>query len=162
MPGTFAANIEHVAADAVLEARNPPKAQLTLQEISKQINSSISYHIDIPLEKTVTTIIVMACEQHCGSQIIALLVRGDHTLNEVKANQLPEVLQPLSFATEALITQHLKTTKDFLGPVHLSIPCIVDKTVARMSDFCAGANQKNTYYTESIGSAMHIICAKRI
>jgi prolyl-tRNA synthetase len=73
--------------------------------------------------------------------LIALLVRGDHELNEIKAEKLPEVASPLRFASEEEIRSAIGAGPGSLGPVNLPIPCIVDRSVAMLADFSAGANQ---------------------
>lgn len=68
------------------------------------------------------------------SPLVALLVRGDHELNEVKAEKLPHVASPLTFATEEEIRAVINAGPA-LGPVNMPIPVIIDRTVAAMSDF---------------------------
>ncbi|MNC07644.1 Proline--tRNA ligase [compost metagenome] len=103
----------------------------TIAELVEQFN--------LPIEKTVKTLMVKATE---GSAypLVALLVRGDHELNEVKAEKLPQVASPLTFATEEEIRAVAKAGPGSLGPINLPIPVVVDRTVAAMSDFAAGAN----------------------
>lgn len=72
------------------------------------------------------------------SPLVALLVRGDHELNEVKAEKLPHVASPLTFATEEEIRAVINAGPGSLGPVNMPIPVIIDRTVAAMSDFAAG------------------------
>jgi len=73
-------------------------------------------------------------------------VRGDHDLNEIKAEKLPQVAQPLEMADEAAIKALIGAGPGSLGPVNLPIPCIIDRTVALMSDFGAGANIEGKHY----------------
>jgi len=82
---------------------------------------------------------VVAAEES-EAEFIALLVRGDHELNEIKAEKLPQVASPLQFATEEQIRAVIGAGPGSLGPVNLPIPCIADRTVAKTSDFSAGAN----------------------
>jgi prolyl-tRNA synthetase len=77
---------------------------------------------------------------------MALLVRGDHTLNEFKAARLPQVASPVRFATDEEISGAIGAGPGSLGPVDLEIPCIIDHSVAVMSDFTAGANQDDKHY----------------
>ena len=72
--------------------------------------------------------------------LLALLLRGDHELNPLKAEGLPEVATPLQFASEAEIRQHIGTGPGSLGPVGLNLPMIADQSAALCSDFVAGAN----------------------
>ena len=91
------------------------------------------------------TLVVEAAEDS-GHALVALLVRGDHTLNEFKAAKLPQVAYPVRFATDEEIRDAIGAGPGSLGPVELPIPCIVDRSVAAMSDFSAGANQEDKHY----------------
>jgi len=94
---------------------------------------------DQPIERTVKTLVVAAAED-AESELVALLVRGDHELNAVKAEKLPQVAAPLRMATEAEIRAAIGAGAGSLGPVNLPIPCIADRTAANLADFSAGAN----------------------
>ena len=136
----YAANVElaealspegELAAPSVeMTTVDTPNAK-TIDELVEQFNQ--------PIEKTVKTLIVKASEES-KSEFVALLVRGDHELNEIKAEKLSEVASPLEFASEEEIRALIGAGPGSLGPVGLSIPCIVDRTVAKTSDFSAGAN----------------------
>ncbi|WP_132585792.1 proline--tRNA ligase [Pseudomonas aeruginosa] len=78
--------------------------------------------------------------------LVALIVRGDHELNEIKAANQPLVASPLVFASEAEIRAAIGAGPGSLGPVNLPIACIVDRSVALMSDFAAGANIEDKHY----------------
>ncbi|OOF20257.1 proline--tRNA ligase [Salinivibrio sp. IB574] len=80
------------------------------------------------------------------ADLIALIIRGDHELNEVKAENLPEVAAPLTFATEEEIRALVGAGPGSLGPVNLPAPFIVDRSVAVMNDFGAGANIDDKHY----------------
>ncbi|HEY5774676.1 MAG TPA: proline--tRNA ligase, partial [Xanthomonadales bacterium] len=99
----------------------------------------------VPVEKTVKTLIVHAAKgQQAG--FVALLVRGDRTLNALKAEKLAQVASPLLFATDKEIRDVIGAGPGSLGPVGLSIPVIADHEVALMSDFTAGANSDDKHY----------------
>ncbi|KGD70473.1 proline--tRNA ligase [Tatumella morbirosei] len=136
----YAANIE--LAEAVAPAGERPEATQTMTRVDTPNAKTIAQLVeqfDIPVEKTVKTLLVKASEES-GHRLVALLVRGDHQLNEVKAEKLPEVAVPLTFATEEELRSELGAGAGSLGPVGLSLPVIADRTVAKMSDFSAGAN----------------------
>jgi len=78
--------------------------------------------------------------------LIALIVRGDHELNPVKAEKLDEVASPLVMADEAEIRAAIGAGPGSLGPVNLPIPAIVDRSVAEMNDFAAGANADHKHW----------------
>ena len=100
---------------------------------------------DVSIEKTIKTLIVHASED-CEADFAALLVRGDRTLNPVKAEKLAEVASPLLFASDNEIRDVIGAGPGSLGPLGLSLPVIADQEVALMSDFAAGANSDDKHY----------------
>ena len=137
----YAANVE--LAEAVVPVGERPAAGRTMERVDTPNAKTIQELVEQfkqPIERTVKTLVVEAAEE-TGSALIALLVRGDHELNEIKAEKLPEVASPLRFATEEEIRNAIGAGPGSLGPVNLPIPCIVDRSVAKLSDFSAGANQ---------------------
>lgn len=78
--------------------------------------------------------------------LVALMVRGDHELNEIKADKLAAVASPLTFATDEEIRAAVGAGAGSLGPVKLTMPIIVDHSVTVMSDFAAGANIDDKHY----------------
>jgi prolyl-tRNA synthetase len=83
------------------------------------------------------------------AQVVLLLVRGDHELNEVKAGKLAVLKGGFRFATEAEILDAFGCRPGYLGPIGTRQPVVVvaDRTVAAMSDFVCGANQADFHYT---------------
>jgi len=100
---------------------------------------------DVAIEKTIKTLIVRAAED-CDADFVALLVRGDRTLNPLKAEKLDQVASPLEFAEEKDIRTVIGAGPGSLGPVGLPLPVIADHEVALMSDFAAGANSDDKHY----------------
>lgn len=136
----FAANIE--LAEAVAPATPRAAATEEMRQVATPNAKTIAELVEqfqLPVEKTVKTLMVHATEES-GHKLVALLVRGDHELNEVKAEKLPQVASPLTFATEAEIRAVVNAGPGSLGPVNLPMPIVADRTVAVMSDFSAGAN----------------------
>ena len=142
----FAANVELAEAVAPGGEAPGPTQDLHLVDTpdAHTINELVE-QFDVPIEKTVKTLVVEAA-QESGSGFIALLVRGDHTLNEFKAVRLPQVANPLRLATDEEIRAATGAGPGSLGPVNLDIPCVADRSVAVMSDFTAGANQDDKHY----------------
>ena len=142
----YAANIELAEAVSLIVERAAPSE--TLREIdtpqAKTIEELVT-QFQQPIEKTVKTLIVEASAD-VDADFVALLVRGDHTLNAIKAEKLPEVASPLRFAREDEIRSIIGAGPGSLGPIGLTIPVIVDRTVANMSDFSAGANKDGKHY----------------
>jgi prolyl-tRNA synthetase len=136
----FAANIEFAEAVAPAGGRAAPTAEMTqIDTPNAKTIAELVEQFNLPVEKTVKTLLVKATEGSAWP-LVALLVRGDHELNEVKAEKLPQVASPLTFATEAEIRAVVNAGPGSLGPVNLPIPVVIDRTVAAMSDFAAGAN----------------------
>lgn len=144
--GPYAANIETAEALSPTARRSAPTIAMQMIDTpnAKTIADLVS-QLDLPIKKTIKTLIVAASEV-CEANFVALLVRGDHQLNEVKAGHLPEVASPLQFATADDIRPIMNAYPGSLGPVNITIPCIVDRTVAQMSDFAAGANIESKHY----------------
>jgi prolyl-tRNA synthetase len=126
--------IERPAPGAAMEKVETPNAK-TIEELVAQF--------DLPVEKTVKTLVVKGAKE---GQLVALLVRGDHELNDIKAEKLDTVATPLAFASEEEIRQAIGAGPGSLGPVGLPIPVVIDRSVAVMSDFGAGANEDGKHY----------------
>lgn len=99
--------------------------------------------LKIPVERTVKAIVV---EGEDGAPVL-LLLRGDHELNEIKAQKLPGIRNPLTFADEAAIRAAFGAGPGSLGPVGFTGRVIADRTVAKMADFVIGANEDEHHYT---------------
>lgn len=142
----FAANIEFAEALAPTTPRAAPAEEMRVVETpdAKTI-AELTEQFQVPVEKTVKTLMVHATAES-GHKLFALLVRGDHELNEIKAEKLPQVAAPLTFATEAEIREIVAAGPGSLGPVNLPMPVVADRTVAAMSDFSAGANIDGKHY----------------
>ena len=136
----YAANIEFAEALAPKEARAAATQEMTLVDTpNAKTIAELVEQFNLPIEKTVKTLLVKAVE---GSAypLVALLVRGDHELNEIKAEHLDIVASPLEMGNEDAIRAVTGAGFGSIGPVGLTIPVIADRTVAKMSDFSAGAN----------------------
>ncbi|GHA89176.1 proline--tRNA ligase [Modicisalibacter luteus] len=143
----YAANIEKAEAlpapQGASTERAQPSEELRLVDTphAKTIATLVEQH-GLPIEKTIKTLMVHAAE----GGLIALLVRGDHELNEIKAENLPEVKAPLTMASEEEIRNSVGAGPGSLGPVNLDMPIVIDRSVALMSDFGAGANIDGKHY----------------
>ena len=142
----YAANIEKAEAAAPAGERAEPTQEMTLVDTpNAKTIAELVEQFDMPIDKTVKTLFVKASDE-VDADIIALIIRGDHELNEVKAENLPQVAAPLEMATEEEIRTLIGAGPGSLGPVNLELPFIVDRTVAVMSDFGAGANIDDKHY----------------
>ncbi len=142
----YAANVELAEAVAPAGPRPAPGRGMELVDTpnAKTIQELVE-QFEQPIEQTVKTLIVAASDE-VEADLVALLVRGDHELNAIKAEKLPEVAAPLQMASEEEIRAAVGAGAGSLGPVNLPIPCIVDRTVAAMADFSAGANIDGKHY----------------
>lgn len=142
----YAANIDLAEA---MHCENPMVvANESLRMIDTPNTKSIAELVkefQLPVEKTVKTLLVCA-DKDSGHKLVALLVRGDHTLNIIKAEKLEQVAVPLKFATEEEIHAAIGVSSSSIGPIKLQIPVISDRSVAVMNDFAAGANIEGKHY----------------
>ncbi|GAB1099618.1 MAG: proline--tRNA ligase [Shewanella algae] len=141
----YAANIEKAEAPLPTIERAAPTQEMTLVDTpnAKTIDELVE-QFGLDITKTVKTLIVKGATEE--APLVALIVRGDHELNEVKADKLELVAAPLEFASEAEIRDALGAGPGSLGPVGLTIPVVIDHSVVVMSDFAAGANLDDKHY----------------
>ncbi|MGP9634963.1 proline--tRNA ligase [Halomonas sp. AOP43-A1-21] len=133
LPAPLGSNVQRAAPSEEIRVVDTPNAK-TIAALVEQFK--------LPIEKTVKTLMVHAAE----GGLITLLVRGDHELNEVKAENLPQVATPLTMANEEEIRASVGAGPGSLGPIGLKMPVIIDRSVALMSDFGAGANIDGKHY----------------
>lgn len=140
----YAANIEKAEAIPTEIKRPSPTEDMRLVDTPecKTIDALVN-QFNLPIEKTVKTLIVQGAQKNT---LIALIIRGDHQLNEIKAANHALVANPLVMATEDEIRQAIGAGPGSLGPVNLPIQCIIDRSVAMMNDFGAGANIDDKHY----------------
>lgn len=142
----YAANIEKAEALAPASEAAAPTQEMTLVDTpNAKTIAELVEQFELPIEKTVKTLFVKTSDE-VDAPIIALIIRGDHELNEVKAENLPQVAAPLEMASEEEIRELIGAGPGSLGPVGLKLPFIVDRSVAVMSDFGAGANIDGKHY----------------
>ncbi|QDO85112.1 proline--tRNA ligase [Shewanella psychropiezotolerans] len=141
----YAANIEKAEAPMPTGTRGAATQKMTLVDTpnAKTIAELVEQH-DIAIENTVKTLIVKGATEEVP--LVAIVVRGDHELNEVKAEKIEAVLAPFEFADEADIRKAIGAGPGSIGPVGLNIPVYIDHSVNVMSDFGAGANQDDKHY----------------
>lgn len=141
----YAANIEKAESPMPTEARGAATEELRLVDTpNAKTIAELVEQFGLDITKTVKTLIVKGATEE--APLVALIVRGDHELNEIKADKLDLVASPLEFATEALIRDAIGAGPGSLGPVGLNMPIIIDHNVSVMSDFAAGANQDDKHY----------------
>lgn len=140
----YAANVELAEAIAPAGPRAMPTG--TMNKVAtpgKTRCEEVAQLLGLPLQRAVKAIAVM----HDG-EFTLLLLRGDHELNEIKAQKLPG-LDPFRFATEAEVERHLNCRAGYIGPVGVGagVRVIADRSVAVMADFVCGANEPGYHLT---------------
>lgn len=144
--GDYAANIEMAEAIAPSAQRPTPGAALT--EVATPNTHSIDdvcKTLQVAPTITVKTLIVNGATEE--QPLIALVLRGDHNLNEVKAEKHPLIASPLCFADGDKIKAALNCEPGSIGPCHIGIPTIVDHSAAVIGDFVCGANRDGFHST---------------
>ncbi|PKM44353.1 MAG: proline--tRNA ligase [Gammaproteobacteria bacterium HGW-Gammaproteobacteria-1] len=133
----YAANVEMAEALAPAGSRPTPGEELRLVDTPKaRTIAELVEQFKQPIERTVKTLLVHGRD----GGLVALLVRGDHELNAIKAAKLPQVASPLLMASEGDIRIAIGAGPGSLGPLKLTLPIIADRAVAQLADFSAGAN----------------------
>jgi prolyl-tRNA synthetase len=143
----YAANIEMASSREPLTANTAASAELALVSTPdcKTIDE-VSSLLGVDSSNTVKTLVVLSDDQEENS-LVALVLRGDHQLNEVKAGKINGVASPLTFASDEQIQAIIKCEPGSIGPVKIPVKVIVDRDAAVLSDFVCGANQNDHHYT---------------
>ncbi|MGE8356642.1 MAG: proline--tRNA ligase, partial [Microvirgula sp.] len=139
----YAANVE--LAEAVAPATPRPAASAPLNKVHtpkvKTIADLVSF-LNVDIKATVKAVVVNGSDGP-----VLLLVRGDHTLNELKAEKIAGIDSPLTFSAPADIEAAFGARPGSLGPVGFKGRVIADRTVAAMADMITGANEDDQHYT---------------
>jgi prolyl-tRNA synthetase len=141
----FAANIEKAQALAPTGQRSEPTQDIEIVELKLE---RLIKTQELDLKTTVKTLLVVgAAKEGQAEKIVALVLRGDHQLNEIKAENLAGIASPLTYATDEQVSAIAGCHSTSLGPKGLSIDIIVDHSAAHLSDFVCGANKNNHSFT---------------
>ena len=151
----YAANIELAEALPLIAQRAAPVQALTKTPTpGKATCEDVAELLGLPLAQTVKSLVLATDERAANGDIVKttvwlLLVRGDHSLNEIKAGKLPGLKDGFRFATGAEIEDHFGCKPGYLGPIGTRRPVkvVADRTVAAMSDFVCGANEADFHIT---------------
>ena len=143
----YAANVE--LAEAVAPAGGRPAASEAMQKVAtpgKTSCEAVSEMLGKPLSTSMKAIALMGGAAG-AEKFVLLLLRGDHSLNEIKATKIP-ALNPFRFATTEEIQKHMGCVPGYIGPVGVSgFEIIADRSVAAMADFVCGANDAGYHLT---------------
>lgn len=144
--GDYAANIEMAEAVAPIKNAVSPLPLEKIATPNRKTIEDVADFLKLPKTQLLKTLIVLGEPDESGKQsLVALVLRGDHTLNEIKAGKLPQVASPITLAPDARVLNELGAEVGSLGPIALScagkaIPVITDRAAAAMANFACGAN----------------------
>jgi prolyl-tRNA synthetase len=140
----YAANLELSEALAPAAPRpQPTEEQQSVDTPGQHSIEEISSALGVSPGQCLKTLLL---EGEDGG-VVALCLRGDHTLNEIKAEKLEQLARPLTFASDERVREVAGCAPGSLGPVGLSIPVIADRSAAQLSDFVCGANVDGKHLT---------------
>jgi len=148
---SYAANIEKAVALPPRGERPAPSEEM--KEVAtpgQRTIDAIAAFLGIDATATIKTLLVKADagdDDEGNGGLVALILRGDHNLNEIKAENLAGVAEPLTMATDEEIEQAIGCKAGSIGPVNLSVPVIVDRSAAHLADFVCGANKEGYHLT---------------
>jgi len=139
----YAANVEKAEAVMPAGTRGPATEALTLIDTPNQHSiEEVCGFLNIPATQCLKTLIVKGEED----TLVALLLRGDHNLNDIKAIKIDGIASPLEFASDEQVGSACNCKPGSIGPIGLNIKVIADRSVTLMSDFVCGANQDGKHY----------------
>lgn len=140
----YAANIEK--AEAVMPCCEKKNATAEFKQVATPGQHSIeevSGFFNIPTQQCLKTLIVKGD----NNTLVALLLRGDHDLNPIKAEKIEGIASPLTFASDAEIVENCHCKPGSIGPINLELRIIADRSVTAMADFICGANQDGQHFS---------------
>jgi len=141
----YAANVELAEALAPATPRGAASEAMTSVDTPKQHTiDEVSQFLNRPAAQCLKTLLVDGAKE---GTVVALVVRGDHELNEIKAEKHPLVAAPLTFATAEKVREVCGANIGSIGPVGLTIPVVVDHAAAHVADFVCGANEDDKHLT---------------
>jgi prolyl-tRNA synthetase len=151
----YAANVELAEALPLLAGRGAATQPLARTPTpDRSTCEDVAALLGIPLAATVKSLVLATDDRDAdgnalGTTVWLAMVRGDHSLNEVKTGKLAPFKSGWRFATVAEIESHFGCKPGYLGPVGTARPVkvIADRTVARMADFVCGANEPDFHLT---------------
>ncbi|NJD30486.1 MAG: proline--tRNA ligase [Gammaproteobacteria bacterium] len=140
----YAANLE--MAEALPPTGSRPAATASLARVATpnvRTIAELTAFLGIGAERCVKTLLVEGTD----GGVVALVVRGDHELNAVKAQKLPGVYSPLRMATAEQVRAATGCEPGFIGPLGLKLKVYADRAAAHLADFVCGANERDAHLT---------------
>jgi prolyl-tRNA synthetase len=144
--GGYAANVELAPAPPAPAAPAPVQVMEKVATPGVHSIDEVSAFLAVPAERTVKTL-VLAASAEIEAPLVAVLLRGDHELNAVKAEKHPWIAAPLRMAGDAEIRAAVGAGTGSLGPVNCPLPLLADQAVAGLADFVTGANEDGFHLT---------------
>lgn len=142
--GKYAANIELAEATPPKNRQDAEITDLTkVATPGKHSIDEVCQFLSIKPEQSVKTLIV----EGVGETLVALVLRGDHELNEIKAGKLSSVTTPITFASDEAVKKATGSSPGSLGPIGLEFTVIVDHSAAALTNFVCGANEDGFHFT---------------
>ena len=140
----YAANVELAEAIAPAGERPAPSAEIqTVETPNQHTIEEVAHFLNIKADKIIKTLLVLGT----NDTVVALLVRGDRELNEIKAEKIEGIDSPLEFASEEQVIAVTGCKPGSVGPLGLSIPIFADFSTQKMADFVCGANEDGKHLT---------------
>ncbi|MCY4564089.1 MAG: proline--tRNA ligase, partial [Gammaproteobacteria bacterium] len=139
--GDYAANLERARAAPPGEPQEPTEKISEVETPDQTTIAAVAEFLGLPPERCLKTLIVRG-----DTGLVALLLRGDHELNEVKASKLPGIEFPLAFASDEEILAATGANPGSVGPVGLDLPVYVDREARAVADFVCGANRDGWHF----------------
>ena len=142
--GGFAANVELVPCPAPRKKRPEPTLALAAVDTpGVHTIADLARSLDVPAERCVKTLLVEGAD----GGLVALVLRGDHELNAIKAERTGGVRAPLAFARPERVREVIGCDPGSLGPVGAGVPVVADASAAALADFVCGANRDGSHLT---------------
>jgi prolyl-tRNA synthetase len=151
----YAANMEKAEALAPQGPRPAPAQTMTKTATpGKSTCADVAAYLKVPLQQTVKSLVLTTEDKNEVGEVVKrqvwlLMLRGDHDMNEVKANKVPGMEGGFRFATLEEIDEHFGCKPGYLGLINLKKPVrvVADREVAAMSDWICGANEVDHHIT---------------
>ncbi len=142
--GDYAANMEKAAVVSQGSRGEASESMASVDTPGVHTIAELAAQLQVDESRCLKTLLVQGTEE---TPVVALVLRGDHQLNEIKAEHLPEVASPLVMADAETIKAAANCDAGSIGPVGLNVPVIADADAALLSDFICGANENGKHLT---------------
>ncbi len=140
----YAANVELAEAIAPIGDRPAPSVEMqTIETPNQHTIEEVANFLTIDTNRIIKTLLVLGDDDN----VVALLIRGDRELNEIKAEKIEGIASPLEFASEEQVIASTGCKPGSVGPLGLSIPIFADFSTQKMADFVCGANEDGKHLT---------------